>query len=125
MYSASLLLTDVRSPRLRRSKVCPREHARRGSRSVRAIVEERRRPAEPEQPPAEYLQCAPGERGHTGPRGKVRSQRNARLLIAGTDFDGDLIDRGPSQESIRLVKRTVNAFISVTGLSPVASLSGT
>src|SRR5262249_45543871 len=56
--------TDALPRELRRSKSCaltPREHARNGARGIRAIVEERRRPAEPEYPPAEYLRCAVGE----------------------------------------------------------------
>src|SRR5215831_17411005 len=44
-----------------RSKGCaltPREHARHGAWSVRAIVEERSRPSEAAHPPAEHLRCA-------------------------------------------------------------------
>ena len=80
MYLASLLTSYLmREARaLRRSKGCaltPREHARHGARDVRAIVEERRRSAEPEHPPAEYLRCAAAEDSERRPRRRVRRER--------------------------------------------------
>jgi len=52
-----------------------REHARHGAGAIRAIVEERRRPGEAENPPAEYLRCAAGEDSEGRRRGRVRRER--------------------------------------------------
>src|SRR5215813_9929089 len=62
----------------RRSKGCaltPREHARRGARSVRAIVEERSRPSEAAHPPAEHLRCAADRDPERRRRGRRRRER--------------------------------------------------
>src|SRR5262249_15077486 len=68
----------------RRSKGCaltPREHARHCVRGIRAIVEERRRPAEPKHPPAEYLRCAAGEDSQRRRRGRGRRGRAPRRAV--------------------------------------------
>src|SRR5262249_61960535 len=85
MYGATegclrAVLRGCRWPRhaRRRSKACaltPREHAGHAARGIRAIVEERRRPAESEHPPAEYLRCAAGKDSERRRRGRVRRQR--------------------------------------------------
>src|SRR5262245_36418400 len=85
MYGATegrlrAVLRGCRWPRhaLRRSKACaltPREHAGHAARGIRAIVEERRRPAEPEHPPAEHLRCAAGEDSERRRRWRVRRER--------------------------------------------------
>src|SRR5262249_37289928 len=62
-------------PRSKSRTLTLREHARHGARGIRAIVEERRRPAESEHPPDEYLRCAAGEECERRRRGRVRRQR--------------------------------------------------
>src|SRR5262249_53202669 len=62
----------------RRSKSCAlasREDARHGAWGICAIVEERRRPAQPEQPPTEYLGCAVCEDAERRRRGRIRRER--------------------------------------------------
>ena len=75
-YSACDLTREARA--LRHLKGCTlisREYARHGARGFRAIVEERRRPAEAEHPPAEYLRCAAGEDSERRRCGRVRRER--------------------------------------------------
>jgi hypothetical protein len=53
----------------------PREHARYGARSLRTIVEERRRPVEPAHPPVEQLRRAAGEEPERRRRWRLRRER--------------------------------------------------
>src|SRR6516162_226249 len=55
--------------------LAPREHARHGARSLRPIVEERRRPAEPAHAPAKHPRRAAGENPERRRIGRVRRER--------------------------------------------------
>src|SRR6516162_7541523 len=73
------------SQALHHSKGCaltPREHTRNGARGICMSVEERRRPTEPEHPPAEYLRCAAGQYSERWGRRRVRREgRDGGTLI--------------------------------------------
>jgi hypothetical protein len=67
--------SGVTLTQLKGCTLTPREHARHGAGAVHAIVEERRRPGEAENPPAEYFRCAAGEDSEGRRGGRVRRER--------------------------------------------------
>src|SRR6516225_4274535 len=79
-----------------------REHARHGERSVRIIVEERGRPTEPAQPPAENPRCAEGENVERGRRRRVRRERT----------DGGALVDSAKRRAERLISRTAVSLVA-------------
>src|SRR5580704_1519363 len=65
----------------KRGALARREHARHGARSLRPIIEERRRPGEPAHPPAEHLWHAAGENAERRWSGRIPRERRCSRVF--------------------------------------------